>query len=77
MLRRVVWYKLTNVSEVLIASIIRAISKCRQFLPEYTAQHPRRQTDTFNKSLVGYWKRSFLTPSVFTNKLKKDDKHLL
>jgi hypothetical protein len=39
MLRRVVWYKFTDGSEVPAASIIR-----RWLLPHYTAQHPRRQS---------------------------------
>jgi hypothetical protein len=37
MLGRVVWEKFADVSEVLSASVIRAMS-----LSDYTAQHPRR-----------------------------------
>jgi hypothetical protein len=36
-LRRVVWYKFTNISGVLAASIIGAIGK---LLPDYRAQQP-------------------------------------
>jgi hypothetical protein len=49
-LRRVVWQILTNVSDVLIVSVIRAmsgVSKCLwnmwQYLQHYTEQHSRRQ----------------------------------
>jgi hypothetical protein len=40
-LLRVVWYKFTDVSEVLAASIFRAISIA--LLPDYTVQQPRIQ----------------------------------
>jgi hypothetical protein len=50
------WYTFTDVSEVLAASIIRAIvlmmgaatlrNVCK-LLPDYMAEHPRRQSVTF------------------------------
>jgi hypothetical protein len=50
MLRRIVWYKFTDFSEVHAASIIRAIihrpddGGSMLLLPEYTVQHPRTQS---------------------------------
>jgi hypothetical protein len=61
MLRRVDWYKFTGVSHVLAASIIRMMSKPHaknwflkhlwnvgKLLPDYTAQHPRRQPSSYS-----------------------------
>jgi hypothetical protein len=56
LLRCVVWQKITDVLEVLAASIIRAMSNhggsknlwnVGKHLPDYTAQQPRRQPSSF------------------------------
>jgi hypothetical protein len=54
MLHHVVWYKLTDVSEELTASIIRAMSggskflrNVGQFLPDYAVQHPKTQPSSY------------------------------
>jgi hypothetical protein len=50
MLRRVVWYKFAEVSEVLTASIIQGDGGSKHLLnvgkliPDCTAQHPKRQS---------------------------------
>jgi hypothetical protein len=50
MLRHVVWQILTDVPEVLTASIIRVVMKAEstsetsQYLKDYMTQHARRQT---------------------------------
>jgi hypothetical protein len=60
LLRRVVWWKSTDVSEVLAAFIIRAMRNrpndegskylwnVGKLLPDYTAQQPRRQTSSYS-----------------------------
>jgi hypothetical protein len=49
MLGRVVWQKFTDVSEMLAASIIRALmmEAAIKLLPDYMAQHPRRQSSSY------------------------------
>lgn len=48
-LRRAVWYKFTDVSYILSAPIIRALSPDK-LLPEDSAQHSRRQPSLYSPS---------------------------
>jgi hypothetical protein len=50
LLRHVVWYKFTDVSEVLAASIIHAVTHCDvgKILVDHTEQHFRRQSSSFS-----------------------------
>jgi hypothetical protein len=53
-LRRVVWQKFTDVSEVLAASILRVIAlkmeeaSISETSSDYMAQHPRRQPSSYS-----------------------------
>jgi hypothetical protein len=52
LLRRVIWQKFTDVSEVLADSIISAMSKPHghvgKYLPDKTLQQPRRQPSSYS-----------------------------
>jgi hypothetical protein len=47
MLHSVFWKKFTDVADVLVASVIRAlIALIGKLLPDYKAHHPRRQSSS-------------------------------
>jgi hypothetical protein len=49
MLQRIIWYKLTNISEVLTALNIKEYFwNVGQILPDYTAQQSRRQPSSYS-----------------------------
>jgi hypothetical protein len=64
LLRHVVWWKLTDVSEVLAASIIGWIIS--KLLPDYTAQQPRRQSSSGFPFLWSFLSSSFRRDVVST-----------